>query len=364
MTHYDIPKMAKACVLLGGNQFEIKEVPVPAPGPYEVLCKIRAVAICGSDPEVIRGDLEGFWPPAFPFIAGHEWAGEVVSVGDGVLDFKPGDRVAGEAHKGCGVCENCLEGRYNICLNYGKPETGHEHYGFRTAGAYAQYEKYSIKSIKHMPDNVSFAEGSMVDTTSVALHCIELTGIRTGGSVAVIGPGPIGLSVMLEAKAMGASRLIMVGRGARLQKAKEFGATDCVDFTACDPVAAVRQLTGDVGADKVYECSGAPGTFDQAVRMVRRGGDVGLVGVAKKNVMEPIPFNYVTSNEIQIHGSKANPNVASKVLKLMSTGQINVKQLISHRFTLDEFGEALDTFVGRKGGAVKVVIFPNGITEE
>jgi L-iditol 2-dehydrogenase len=173
------------------------------------------VAICGSDPEIIRGDLAGTWPPHYPFIAGHEWSGEVVSVGDGVLDFKAGDRVAGEAHKGCGHCRNCLSGRYSICENYGRSETGHRHYGFVTQGAYAQHNVYSIKSINKMPHNVSFREGALVDTAGVTLHGMELSGITPGGVVVIIGPGPIGLIAMRFARLLGAARIIVVGRGPR-----------------------------------------------------------------------------------------------------------------------------------------------------
>ena len=102
-----IPEKMKAIVLTGLGKHELQEIPVPKPGPFEVLSKVRAVAICGSDPEIFAGGLPGFWPPSYPFIAGHEWSGEVVAVGEGVTDLKPGDRVAGEPHKGCGFCENC-----------------------------------------------------------------------------------------------------------------------------------------------------------------------------------------------------------------------------------------------------------------
>ncbi|NLM75596.1 MAG: zinc-binding dehydrogenase [Clostridiaceae bacterium] len=360
MKKYDIPKFAKACVLTEPGKFEIREVEVPKPGKHEVLCKIRAVAICGSDPEIIRGDLAGSWPPSYPFIAGHEWSGEIVAVGEDVHDFKVGDRVAGEAHKGCGYCDNCKNGRYTICLNYGDKSTGHEHYGFITDGAYCQYQKYSIKSISRMPENVTFAEAAMNDTAGVALHGLELSGITPGGTVAVIGPGPIGLCAMLLAKSMGAAKVIVVGRGARLEAAKKFGADYCVDFTKEDPVEAVRRITDNLGVDQAFECSGAKGTFNQAVRMVRKGGQVSLLGVATDDVMEELPFKYITHNEVAIFGSRANPNVSQKVLNLMSTGQLNVKPLITHEFELDDFAEALDTFVNRKGNAVKVVIFPNG----
>ena len=359
--NYEIPNKAKACVLTGPGKFEIRDVDVPKAGYQEVLCRIRAVAICGSDPEVVRGGLAGFWPPAYPFIAGHEWSGEVVAVGPGVQGLKPGDRVAGEAHKGCGYCDNCLKGRYTLCLNYGKVEAGNEHYGFIVNGAYAQYEKYSIKSVKHMPDGVSFAEASMVDTASVALHGLEISGVTPGGTSVVIGPGPIGLCAMRLAKAMGSARVIVVGRGARLQSAKKLGADEIIDFTSEDVPAVVRKLTADLGVDEVFECSGAPGTMNQAIHLARKGGRIVLLGVAKDDVMEPIPFKYVTHNELAIFGSRANPNTAGKVLTLLASGRLVVKDMITHRFPLEAFGEAMSTFEGRKGGAVKVVIFPNGM---
>jgi len=350
----------RALVLPKPGEFAIQNVPVPEPQAGEVLCCIRAVAICGSDPEIIRGDLAGTWPPCYPFIPGHEWAGEIVAVGEGVHGFEPGDRVAGEAHKGCGYCANCLQGRYNLCLNYGRPETGHRHYGFVWEGAYAQYNTYSVKSIHKLPGNVMYREGALVDTAGVTLHGMELTGITMGGTVVVIGPGPIGLIAMRMARARGAARVIMVGRRSRLAAAGRLGADELVDFESTDPVPAVRALTLGLGADEVFECSGAPGTFDQAVRMVRKGGRVALLGVPQDKVMEALPFKYIVHNEIAIFGSRANPNVSDKIIRLISSGQLVVHDLISHIFPLDCFGEALDTFVSRRDGAIKVVIEPNG----
>jgi len=350
----------KALVLTEPGKFEIQDVPDPKPGPFEVLCRIRAVAICGSDPEIIRGDLAGTWPPHYPFIAGHEWSGEVVAVGDGVLDFKAGDRVAGEAHKGCGHCRNCLAGRYSICENYGRSETGHRHYGFVTQGAYAQYNVYSIKSVNKMPDNVSFREGALVDTAGVTLHGMELSGITPGGAAVIIGPGPIGLIAMRFARLLGAARIIVVGRGARLQAAHRLGADAIINFEEHDPVASVRDLTAGLGVDEVFECSGAKGTFNQAVRMVRKGGSVALLGVPPDHVVEELPFKYIVHNEIAIFGSRANPNVSRKIVCLIDSGQLAVKDLITHTYPLEDFAQALDTFVNRREGAIKVVIEPNG----
>ncbi len=363
MTSQNIPETMTACVLTKPGAFEIQhDVPVPSElKADEVLCRVRAVAICGSDPEVIRGDLAGEWPPSYPFIAGHEWAGEVVKTGAAVNKVKVGDRVAGEAHKGCGYCRNCMEGHYNLCLNYGNIASGHEHYGFIVNGAYCQYQRYNQRALGIMPDNITFGEASMCDTTGVALNGLRLTGITPGGVSVVIGPGPIGLSAMREAKAMGSATVIMVGRGARLATAGSMGADHLVDFTKQDPVEAVRALTGGIGPDEVFECSGAKGTFNQAVRMVRKGGRIALIGVATADVMEELPFKYVTHNEIGIFGSRANANCSQKVLHMMSTGQLQVKDLISHRFPLEQFDQALETFVKRLENAVKVVIYPNGM---
>lgn len=355
-----IPASMSALVLTSPGKFEIRQVSVPTPGPAEVLCRIRAVAICGSDPEIIRGDLAGKWPPAYPFTPGHEWSGEVVALGRDIVGFAVGDRVAGEAHKGCGICRNCLSGRYTICLNYGKAESGHRHYGFISPGAYAQFNNYSVKSVKKMPDRVSFREGALVDTAGVTLHGMEQTGVTAGGVVAVIGPGPIGLIAMRFAKALGAAKVIMIGRGSRLESALKLGADIAVHFEKEDPVEAVKRETGGEGVDQAFECSGAEGTFAQAVRMVRKGGSVALLGVPNDRVLEKLPYKYIVHNEIAIFGSRANPNVSWKILESIAAGSLVVKDLITHVFPLENFASALDTFVNRREGAIKVVIEPNG----
>lgn len=350
----------RALVLTEPGKFQVQDALIPEVGPGEVLCKIRAVAICGSDPEIIRGDLAGFWPPAYPFIPGHEWSGEVVRVGSSVLDFAPGDRVAGQAHKGCGVCRRCLEGRYNICENYGKPDSGHRHYGFISNGAYAQFNAYSIKSINKIPANIGFREAALVDTSGVVMHGMDMTGITVGGTAVVYGPGPIGIITVRMAKALGASKVFVVGRKTRLENAKRYGADTTIDFEKEDPVQRIRELTGGLGVDEAFECSGAPGTFRQAVESVKRGGRVGLLGVPEGQIDEPIPFGYTVSNEIAVFGSKANPNVSGKIIPLIAQGQLQLKDLITHTFPLENFSEALDTFVQRRDGAMKVVIEPNG----
>lgn len=354
-----IPTEMNALVLTGPGAFEVRKEPVPQPGPGEVLCKIRAITICGSDPEIIRGDIAGYWPPHYPFIAGHEWSGEVVALGEGVTNFTVGDRVSGEAHKGCGFCSRCLEGRYNLCRNYMKPDTGHRHYGFTNNGAYAEYNTYSVKAINRLPKELSFREGALIDTAGIVAHAMELTGITIGGTVAVIGPGPIGLIAIRLARALGASQIIAVGRNPRLTVAAS-SADHLVDIEKDDPVEVIRARTGELGVDEAFECSGAKGTFNQAVRMVKRGGRIGLLGVPPKHVVEELPFAYMVANEIAVFGSKANPHIAERIIKLCASGQLPIKDLITHNFPLEEFGSALDTFISRRDGAMKVAIEPHG----
>ncbi len=155
-------------------------------------------------------------------------------------------------------------------------------------------------------------------------------------------------------------RVIVVGRPPRLELAGKLGADALVDIRKSDPIEGVRAANGGAGVDEVFECSGSEGTLSQAIRMVREGGRIGLLGVPADKVMEKIPFKYLCRNEIAIFGSKATPNVSDKVLGLIASGQLVVKDLISHVFPLEEFGKALDTFVNRKEGAMKVVIEPNG----
>jgi len=346
-------------MLVDVNKFEIREVPVPEVGFGEVLCRVRAVAICGTDPEIVNGSRQNIgWPPRFPFILGHEWAGEVVEVGEGVSEFEVGDRVAGEAHKGCGYCRNCLRGNYTLCLNYGRPETGHRHYGFTQPGANCQYNAYHIKAIHKIPDSLSFAHASLLDTAGVAMHGIKLIGITPGGTVAIYGPGPIGLCALQIVKGMGARTVIMIGRRHRLQIARDIGADFAIDFEKEDPVKRILEITGGIGADEVLECCGADVTPKQCVNSVRKGGKINLIGFFEDEKVELPSMTKMVLDEVLMVGSRANPNVSEEVLNLFAAGVIDGKKIVSHHFPLERYPEALDTFVNRKDGAIKVVIEP------
>jgi L-iditol 2-dehydrogenase len=351
--------LMKAIVLLGPDDFELQHIPVPEPEADEVLCKIHAVAICGSDPKFIHGDMKGIWPPYYPFVIGHEWAGEVVELGSAVKSLRIGQRVSGEAHAGCGVCEMCKSGRYNLCLNYGRKEKGHRHYGHNSTGSYAQYGVFKERSLTMIPESVPYDQASIIDAAGTGLHAIERTGITPGGTVAIFGPGPIGMVVGKVARLLGTSRVIMIGRGDRLKKSLETCADHVIDFEREPVVDRVRELTNGLGADVVFECSGAPGTIDQSLQVTRKGGKISLLGIPSPGTKTPIDDRKLILDEITLYGSRANPNVSGKLLAMIDTGKLDVSDLVTHHFPIDEFSEALDTFVHRKEGAIKVIIEPN-----
>ncbi len=210
------PSSMQALVLRAARTFAVEDVPTPtALEADEVLCQVDTTFICGTDPHIINGDFPGFWPPAFPFIPGHEWSATVVDGGPRALalGWTPGQRVCAISHCGCGFCANCLAGRYNLCLNYGHPERGHRQYGHITAGAYAEYVRASVKSLVRVPDGFDLELAACVDPLSIALYTVKRSRLQAGDDLLVMGTGPQGLMAILCAKAMGAGRIIAVGSG-------------------------------------------------------------------------------------------------------------------------------------------------------
>ena len=358
-----LPDTMKALVLNGPNDFEIQEVPTPQPSGDEVLCRVKAVAICGTDPKIIAGKFPGFWPPTFPAVIGHEWAGEIVAVSDDLAaspklaaKYAVGTRVAGEAHKGCGVCLNCMTGHYTVCLNYGDAASGHRHYGFTSPGAYAEYIVSSIKSVTPLPDSITYLQGAMLDSAGVALHGVQRGRVTTGDTVLVTGPGSVGQFSLQYSRASGARMVIVIGRGPRLAFAEKMGAIG-VDYEKVDdPVARVLELTDGIGVDCTVECAGTQKAIDWAIKCTRKAGRLVMAGLP----IEPmtVPWGPMTLAELDILGVRANPNTTAPALALMASGAVSTEGIHSHTFPLDQFADALATFVERREGAMKVVIEP------
>lgn len=348
--------LMKALVMNGPNIYDIERVPIPKPEYGEVLIRVKSVAICGSDPKLLSGMSLPQYPPAYPFIAGHEFSGEIVELGPGVKSFKIGDRVAGEGHFGCGYCENCRTGFYNLCLNYGKSEKGHRHYGFNNQGAYAEYAAYNSGALTLLPDNVSFNEAAMLDTATTAFNGVKLIGIVPGGTSVIIGDGPIGIFAMQFAKAMG-SKAIVVGTGKRLEMAKKLGADIIIDFMDSDAAEEVSKVTNGRRGDRVFECVGTDQTIRQSILCAKRGGKIVLIGMPIKDTAE-IPVKNVIMDQLTVVGSRSSSNCFQTVIEMFSSGMIDAKSMISHVFPIEEMKTAVDIFANKKDGSIKVIINP------
>ncbi len=352
-----MPATMEALVVLEPGRFEIREVPVPEPGPGEVLARVRAVSICGTDAHLVRGDYPGFWPPSFPFIPGHEWAGEIAALGPGSERFgwRVGDRVAGTSHDACGVCQKCVEGRYNLCENYGKAGL-HKQYGHNVQGADATYVVHGVKCIFPLPGGLSFDEGAVIDPASIALHVANRGNVAPGDTVAITGAGAIGLLAGDAARIRGAARVIHIERNAlRLAKAAEMG-FETVDAAAVDPVATVREMTGGFGADVVLECAGVPVTVQQALGMLRRGGRCAAVGIPTVGV--DIAMQRLVLDELELVGCRATAGEMRRVMPLVEQGRMRVRDVTTHQFALAEYGTALATFNDPASGAIKIIVRP------
>ncbi len=355
----DIPKTMKAAVLFGKDDLRVKEVPVPEPVVHEVLVKVHACAICGTDPTVISKGWKGM-PEYGTFTPGHEYSGEIVKVGPGVGDFKVGDRIAIESHKGCGYCMNCKRGRYTICLNYGKPETGHRHYGFTNNGGYAQYVVNNVSTLYTLPDNVSYEEAALVTTAACVHYALDNIGGFLGGeTVAVLGPGPIGLMAVQLAKALGAGKVYLTGtRESRLKVGRELGADMTINIHEQDVVDTIIKDTDGLGVELAIECSGAPSAVEEAYEVVMRGGRISFIGDSHDR---PTPnHRKFVLDDLKAAGVRGEGlGDCRRSLELFKMGKIDPKPFITHHFPLEKINEAIDTFVQRKGGALKVIIHPN-----
>jgi L-iditol 2-dehydrogenase len=339
----------RALVVHEPNRFAVEEVARPAPGAHELLCRVRAIAICGTDPHIIQGHYPGFWPQEWPLIPGHEWCGEVVDLGPGAADlgWRTGARVAGTSHAACGFCRRCVEGRYNICERFGDLRV-HRQYGHNADGAYAEYVVHSVRSVFEVPDALSDEEAAMLDPAAIALHTVKRGGHAPGDTVVVVGPGVMGLLVAECARALGAGRVVVVGRGERLAKAAELG-HETVDFTSTDPVQAVR-------ADVALECSGSAEALATCVGMLRKGGRVAVIGIPMEDAK--IPLQRVVLDEIDVVGVRAAAGEMPQAIALAAAGRIRLAPLITHRFALDDFATAYETFTERRDGALKVIVRP------
>ncbi len=358
----------KAAVMRANSApLELEDVAIDDPGPGEVLLETAASGICHSDLSVIEGRLP--MPP--PRILGHEPAGVVEAVGEGVTDFAPGDHVIGCITSWCGVCKFCTGGRPYLCPSQyvGRPPeaspritdgAGNPLLQFANLSSFAEKMLCPERSLVKIRDDMPLDRAALIGcgvTTGLGA-ALNTVNIPAGASVVIIGCGGVGLSALQGARITGAGQIIAVdAQSWKFDLARKLGATDCVDASDGDPVQAVHELTGG-GADFVFECIGLVPTVQQAVAMTGRGGTTVLVGVVSVTEMVPISAADLTLQEKKITGSYMGSNRfrfdMPKYIDFYLSGRLHLDEMISSRIEIGDVNSALDKM--RKGEAARQVI--------
>ncbi len=338
----------KAMMLWEPERMELVDLPLRKVGHGEVLLRVEACSICGSD-------LEGFhgWHPkmTFPRVMGHEAASTVLEVGPGVTRLKVGDRVAGVGKGACGVCAACLAGRNDECEAFGGP-------GFSAHGAYAEYMITTAHDLTIIPEGVTFPQAAVAQPAGIARHAVVTrAAIQPGELVLIQGCGPIGLSAMMLAKLQGARVISTDIVPYRCAFAEELGADLVLNAHRDDVLAAVRDMSGGPGADKVIECVGSDQdeTLYQAVQCVKPRGLVTVVGSFAKNraTMPIIDFKF---SEKTVLGSQSMPEGYGPIFDLILAGKLNLDALVSHTLPLEEAERGLKLMDTKAEQVMKVVL--------
>ena len=338
----------RAVIIDAPGIIRVDNVPDPTPRPDEVLVRVGACGICGTDLHIIDGDS----PLArYPIIPGHEFAGEVVAVGSDVAqrygkeNITVGSRVAVEPNLYCGYCDSCRTGHENLCLNYAA-------LGVTTDGAIAQYVTVPIAKAYALPDNMSFREGALIEPVSCAVHGMHILNPRSGDTFLIVGAGTMGLLLLQLAVRGGASRVAMVDVNAqRLALAEQLGPTR----TYSDIKQALKDEP--LGFNCVIDATGVAPVIENAFMAVKRGGKLLIFGVASNEARISLSPFRIYNDEITIIGSMAVLFSFQAALDLISSGVINTEAMLTKALPLQDFLEALDMV--RYGKGVKTQILPN-----
>lgn len=344
----------KAAVLEELNRIVVKEVETPQVSEGCILVRVRACAVCGSDIRIFRHGNPRVRPPQ---VIGHEIAGEVAQVGQGVKGFRAGDRVAIGADVPCGECYFCLNGLGNNCpTNYA--------IGYQFPGGFAECILLNPTTVRFgpvakMPNGVSFEEAALAEPLACCINGLELSQVGLGDTVLIVGAGPAGCMLTVLSRAMGASKVIIAQRSKpRLEMAKRFEADAYISTLEEDLVERAMEESGGLGADVVITACASPEVQEQALLLVKNRGRVNFFGgLPKGRNRITIDSNIIHYKECFVHGSHGCvPRHHKLALELIKKGVIKPKDFISHRFPLERIKEAFDIVENRQG--MKVVVNP------
>jgi L-iditol 2-dehydrogenase len=344
----------KSLLLKEYLQLELADFPRPEPGPGEVLIRVAACGICGSDVHGYDGTSGRRIPP---IVMGHEAAGIIAATGAGVAGFKTGDRVTFDSTVYCGECEFCMRGEVNLCDR--REVIGVSCGDYRRHGAFAEYIAIPERILYRLPEAMSFPEAAMLEAVSVALHAVHVTGDLKGQTSLVIGAGMIGLLTMQAARAMGAARVMIADIDAtRLNLARSLGNDGVFNLSGAELTREILEQTGGVGADVVLEAVGRNDTIATAIDSVRKGGTVTLIGNITPKV--ELPLQKVVSRQIRLQGSAASAGEYPEAIDLVASGKIQVKPLITAVAPLEEGPEWFKRLYAHEPNLMKVVLTADG----
>lgn len=346
----------RAALWHGPGDLRVENVPVPEVIPGSVLVKVRACAICGSDQRIFASGNNRIAPPQ---IIGHEIAGEVVAVGEGVDRFHEGDRVAVGADVPCGECVHCLNDRANCCdTNLAM--------GYQMDGGFAEYVRLDPIVVTHGPvkvfsDSTPFDLASLAEPLACCINGYERALMQDGNYVVIFGAGAIGSMLAILGKQLGASEVVMIEPSEyRRRSARDIGADHVLDPTTDDPVKAVMELTSGRGADTIFTACSVPETHEQAFEILAKRGVVNLFGgLAQSAPAVSLSSNRIHYWEAYVTGSHGStPRQHAEALRMIEAGEVDIAQIISGQVPLSKIEEAFET--ARLGNGMKVVICPDG----
>lgn len=343
----------KALVYQGPGKLAIEERPMPVPGPDDVLIEVKSVSICGSDLGAYRHASDRFAPP---LVLGHEFAGVVKDFGEKVAAFRRGQKVSANPMLYCGVCYYCRRGDYNLCGN--RKSLGTAIGGTQTDGAMREYMTMRSSNILPLRDGLSFSDGAMLEPLGVCLACAKRGRREDEENVVVLGMGPIGLMTVKFLKAMGVRNVIVTDvMSTRLSMALQCGADHAINVSETDATAAVRELTGGVGADRVIIAAGIAPSIAQSLAMVRNGGTVVLVALMH-DMVEFDPMQIVARG-ISFLGSYMFTTEMAEAMDMLADGRVEVRNLITSTLPLAQGKEAFDALLVPGNREIKVQLTMN-----